>query len=426
LVEAETDNCSGGGPITDEWFSYDANGRQTDMWESTPHSAGYYHTAAAYFANGALQSLGGIPGYTAITYGLDGEGRLSTAQQGTSKIVCDPSCSFSSTTYDASGQPLVVNIGGTTDNDTYTYSPYTGLMNTFAFTVGSTPKSLAGTLTWNPNGTLGSLAITDGFNSGGSQTCNYGTSTVVGYDDLGRLVSANCVNSSNANVWGQNFSYDQYDNLTKTVPPGATGITWNPGYNSGTNQYTLAGTSYDSSGNLLNDTFHTYTWDGNGHVSTVDSTACGTNGKCLTYDALGRLVEESSNTNYTETLYSPVGRVALMNGQAANSAFFPLPGGESVYEVGSTGGAKYFQHKDWLGSARFASSIANRSLYYDLAYAPYGEAYDKFGTNAGDIFAGDTQDTIPGTYDTLNRELNPSQGRWLSPDPAGAGWNRYA
>lgn len=29
-------------------------------------------------------------------------------------------------------------------------------------------------------------------------------------------------------------------------------------------------------------------------------------------------------------------------------------------------------------------------------------------------------------FDTPNRELASAQGRWLSPDPAGAGWNQYA
>src|SRR6202007_1703603 len=57
-----------------------------------------------------------------------------------------------------------------------------------------------------------------------------------------------------------------------------------------------------------------------------------------------------------------------------------------------------------------------------------------FGSTANNDFTGDTQDTIAGTYDTTNRELNPSQGRWLSPDPAGLqgaeranpqSWNRY-
>jgi len=41
-------------------------------------------------------------------------------------------------------------------------------------------------------------------------------------------------------------------------------------------------------------------------------------------------------------------------------------------------------------------------------------------------FTGDTQDIVAGTYDTPNRELNPAQGRWISPDPVQSGWNRYA
>jgi RHS repeat-associated protein len=42
-------------------------------------------------------------------------------------------------------------------------------------------------------------------------------------------------------------------------------------------------------------------------------------------------------------------------------------------------------------------------------------------------FTGDTQDILTGMYDTPNREFAGSnQGRWLSPDPAGAGWNQYA
>jgi RHS repeat-associated protein len=41
------------------------------------------------------------------------------------------------------------------------------------------------------------------------------------------------------------------------------------------------------------------------------------------------------------------------------------------------------------------------------------------------MFTGDTQDILTGIFGTPNRELNASQGRWLSPDPAGSGWNQY-
>jgi YD repeat-containing protein len=194
LIEAATDYCVTGNDslLTDEWFSYSARGELTDVYELTPHSGGYYHTTASFWQNGALETLSGIPGYTGLSYGVDGEGRVTTAQQGTTKIVCDSTCSSASTTFDPAGRPLVVKIGGTADNDTYTYYSSTERMNTYTFTVGSTPKSIAGTLTWNGNGSLRTLAITDGFNSGGAQTCNFGTSTTMGYDDLGRLLSANC------------------------------------------------------------------------------------------------------------------------------------------------------------------------------------------------------------------------------------------
>jgi YD repeat-containing protein len=60
LVEAETDSCNPYPPtqsITDEWFSYDADGHLTDFYQSTPHSSGYYHSVASYWANGALDAL---------------------------------------------------------------------------------------------------------------------------------------------------------------------------------------------------------------------------------------------------------------------------------------------------------------------------------------------------------------------------------
>ena len=184
------------------------------------------------------------------------------------------------------------NIGGTSDNDTYTYYSNTGRMNTFTFTVGSTPKSIAGTLTWNQNGSLQQLAITDGFSAAGTQTCTYGSSSVMGYDDLGRLLNVNC--GSN---WQQTFSYDQFGNLTKT---GSLNWACATCYN-GRNQYnsTLAPSiSYDSDGNLLNDTFFRYTWDVYGHPATIGpatgTITCGTSGTCLTYDANGNMVEKKS------------------------------------------------------------------------------------------------------------------------------------
>jgi RHS repeat-associated protein len=301
-------------------------------------------------------------------------------------------------------------------------------MKTYNFTVNG--KSQAGTLAWNPNGTLNQLSITDTFNAGGSQICNYL------YDDLGRLgvppnsppppptptsYSVDCGSS----LWRQVFSYDQYDNLTKTGNPGTS---WTTGYNSAYNQY--IGSSYDSDGHLTYDGTNTYSWDGYGKMIGVRAGAtaavCGTSGSCATYDALGRIVETSTNATYKEYLFGPTGRLAQMSGATVTEVDLPLPGGLMLKAAGANGGgSKIIMHNDWLGTNRLGTVLGTRAPSYDTAYAPYGETYDTFGTPKQD-FTGDFQDIFTGLFDTPNRELATNASRWLSPDPAGASWNAYA
>jgi RHS repeat-associated protein len=116
-----------------------------------------------------------------------------------------------------------------------------------------------------------------------------------------------------------------------------------------------------------------------------------------------------------------------MNGATHNYAYWPGPGGSTVLE--QTGGYYYFQHKDWLNNARISSSVAGQGIIDDRAFAPYGEMYNNFGSTAQNEleFTGLTQDILTGIYDSPNREFaGYNQGRWLTPDPAGAGWNQYA
>ena len=98
-------------------------------------------------------------------------------------------------------------------------------------------------------------------------------------------------------------------------------------------------------------------------------------------------------------------------------------------------GLQYYRHPDWLGSSRF-SSTPTRTMYNDLAFAPFGEQYAQAGsTGVTDTsFAGNNENTVANLYDAQFREYG-IQGRWPSPDPAGVAavdpsnpqsWNRYA
>jgi RHS repeat-associated protein len=421
LAEAYT--CSGActSKLTDLGFSYSARGEVTDVYEFTPNSGGYYHASATYWANGLLYPLnlkngaGTVSFIPQITYSPDGEGRVSyvTAASGQNPIPSNTPVS-----YNSFGEPTAVDFGSL-DSDAFGYDSNTGRMTQYGFAVNG--SSVVGNLTWNTNGTLGQLGITDPFDASDTQTCAYS------YDDLARISNADCVNSQNQHIWTQAFTFDAFGNLKKTGNNGGTSFL--PNYSASTNQMTSLGgltPTYDANGNLTYDTYHTYSWDSAGKAVTLGSTG-------LTYDALGRMVEQNRSGSYTQIVYAPSGwKLALMNGQTLSKAFVPLPANDkAVYTSGPT--LSYYRHADWLGSSRL-DSTPSRTVSFDMAYGPYGEPYAGSGTT--DLsFTGDNPDTVSDEYDFLYREYHYIQGRWISPDPAGIAvvdpttpqsWDRYA
>jgi RHS repeat-associated protein len=410
LAEAYTATSQAGTKITDLGFSYTARGEVSDVYQSTPHSNGYYHVPASYFANGALNQLntlsGGLPslpGLPTFSYAVDGEGRISAVSAGSGQ---NP---VSNVSYSLYGSPPQLQVTfGSGDSDTYSYDAGTGRMTQYKFTVGSPAQSVVGNLTWNQNGSLQQHQISDPFNSANTQTCAYQ------HDDVSRIGSVDCGTGG----WGQSFAYDAFSNITKNVLQNHTGNSFQPAYQTSpsiTNRIaTLPGNitvNYDANGNTLNDGSYTYTWDVESRPATISTSSTVT----LTFDSLGRAVEQLKNAAYTQILYGPTGeKLALMSGQTLQRAFVALPAGASAVYTAS--GLDHYQHTDWLGSARLTST-PTRTVSGDTAYAPFGETYAQSG--APDLsFTGQNQDTAGGLYDFLYREFS-TQGRWHSPDPAG-------
>ena len=400
--------------ITDLWYSYSKRGETTDTYEVTPHSGGTYHLTQSYWAHGGLDALGGLPGLPTITYGasdgsgLDGEGRVTkiSAGSGTNPLTA-VSYALSGTTQPI-GSLTQVTLGSG-DNDNFAYDPNTSRMTQYKFNIGATPQTVVGNLTWNPNGSLKTLQLTDPFNAANAQTCNFSQ------DDLARLASANC-----GTAWNQTFAFDPFGNISKSA---TVGISFQASYSAATNHITMVGSvvpTYDANGNLTNDTSHSYSWDTDGNMLKIDP---GTSGAvCDTYDALDRMVEKATGTSctstYTEIVYSPTGaRLATMTGQSLQQASVPLLGGSEVAYNAS--GILAYRHSDHLGSSHFAST-PSRTKYFDVAYAPYGEDYADSGTT--DLsFTGQKKDSSSWLYDFTFRKYNPADGRWMSPDPLGVG-----
>ena len=390
--------------ITAEDFSYSARGEPSDLYESTPNSGGYYHVSATYWENGLTKQLASLADLPTINFAPDTEGRPNTvsASSGQNPVT--------GTTYNMYASPpqLTVNLGSG-DSDVFNYDPNTLRMTQWQYNVST--QAVTGALTWNANGTLQKLVITDPINTADSQTCSYG------YDDLTRLTSANC-----GAVWSQTFAYDSFGNISKSGS-----VSFQPSYSAATNRMTsVAGftPTYDANGNVLTDPSHSYTMDAENRPVVIDAIN-------LTYDAVGRMVEQNRSSVYTQIVYAPGGsKLALYGGQTLQKAIIPLTGG--ALAVYNSGGLLYYGHSDHLGNVRLGTT-PSRTGYFSVAYAPFGETYASWGTT--DVaFTGQRQDTVGGLYDFLAREYS-TEGRWPSPDPAGLAavssvdpqsFNRYA
>ncbi len=211
-------------------------------------------------------------------------------------------------------------------------------------------------------------------------------------------------------MWGQTFTYDVFGNIGKS---GTT--SFQPTYNVSNRFNTLpAGTpTYDTNGNVLTDGFHTYSWDAAGKTTQIDP---GTSAVGMTYDALGRWVERAAGGGFTEAVYAPDGHeLALMSGQTVATAYVKLPAGALVrYE---SSGLDSYWHPDWLGTPRLYSKPA-RTIANDVAMASFGEWYP--GQGADTFFTGVAQNVMAADFKAFPaRNYHTTQGRWLSPDPAG-------
>jgi hypothetical protein len=144
---------------------------------------------------------------------------------------------------------------GSGDSDTFNFDANTGSMKQYQFNVNG--QAVTGNLSWNQNGSLGSLQITDPFNSANQQICNYS------HDDLARIASANCGSAA-----AQTFTYDAFGNFNKSGSPYSFSASYSSATNhitciAGSGQYCAGGTipTYDANGNVTQDSLDSYTWD---------------------------------------------------------------------------------------------------------------------------------------------------------------------
>ena len=198
----------------------------------------------------------------------------------------------------------------------------------------------------------------------------------------------------------------------------------------------IQGYTYGLQGYMTNDTAHTYAYDAEGHVLSIDG---GTTLK-ESYNALGWRVEAINCCGTVDYVHDAAGN---MVGGSANGG--PGTSTQYVYFRGGllaqywNGQGLWFAHLNGLGSTQqftdYTGGNKRATMFYPFGQpGPSGSGSGSYlqalwsGFEDGDFWA-------TSEWQTDTRRYTPGLGRWYTPDPAGKGavhlddpqtWNMYA
>ncbi len=454
-------------------FAYDANGNTVTFTDESGHQMGFVYDALTRLTQKTY------PNNTTDSFTYDANGNMLTANN------ADAQVSF---TYDNGGRMLSETLNGKTTSYAYntrnrtvtkTYPSgrtiteeydyrqrLTGLKenNNYFATLGYNANDYLvqraygnGTTTTFVYNALNQLTqLTDNPNIANVQMTYDAVgnmlskkdllrptkSEVYGYDALNRLTSfkqgeiTTGVEIPNPLKQVQ-YAMDALGNRTTVTTNGvATQYTAN-----NMNAYTaISGgqnmsPQYDDNGNMTSDGIHTYQYNYNNRLVSVD------NGQTATYkyDALNRRIQKVVvEPVETTTNYYYCGDQAVEERDANDAVLATYVFGISVDDVlqMQRGGNTYYYHKNHLGSV-VALTDGNGNLVERYEYDPYGQplffdandnALSQSAVGNSILFTGRDYDAETGLYYYRARTMHPGLGRFMQHDPLMYvdGYNMYS
>lgn len=399
-LKGQLSHISGANAHAGTIYSYDAMGRVAAMWECQPSGCGNAAKDRALMftydrAGRQLTEGDAIAG--TIQYGYSAAGEITSITNNTYNNATNPGSLLSSVVNTVSG-PSSYHLGNGLNNvmtyDSSGRSQYRWLCGggvTTTYCTGGTQFYGTETLWHGPYLTY---SVDTAQNTGGSYT----------YDQLGRLSS---FVSNTGTPTTYSYLYDRYGNRYSATPGATVGI------NKTINIIGTAGFANDTAGNMTSDSFHSYQFDAENNLISVDG---GTTAS-YTYDALNQRVRIDNAQGSHEFTYDFAGR-RIGTWDASNNYTFQgqIWWGSNPFAYRDSDGSTYFQQADWVGTQRvltnYAGSVA--SLYTSR---PWGEAYATTGKDDNiSHYAGLEQSENTGILHAQYRDYNSSLGRWLSPD----------
>lgn len=278
-------------------------------------------------------------------------------------------------------------------------------------------------------GNAGQLVTISGTIGGLTESATYS------YDNLGRLVTSN--QTSNGATAQRRFAYDRWGNRTGMwdVVSGGTqiqSITLQQSGGAPTNQIAsvTAGStvnySYDAAGNVTNDGPHTYSYDAENRIVSVDGGATAS----YAYDQSNRRYKKVVGATVTHYVWDGAQAIAKYDGStgAVNSEYV-FSGSRMIAKV-SSGVTQYFL-SDRLSARLMLDTSGN--VIGRQGHLPFGEDFGESGSQEKHHFTSYERDSEAGTDYAVNRQYSQNIGRFNSADPYrptgylidAQSWNRY-
>ncbi|HSR54087.1 MAG TPA: RHS repeat-associated core domain-containing protein, partial [Acidobacteriota bacterium] len=216
------------------------------------------------------------------------------------------------------------------------------------------------------------------------------------YDGFYRLATA----ETQGPHWGLSFSYDRYGNrLSQSATKGSP-----PTHSATVDAYSnrMTAWSYDEAGNVLGDTRHSYAFDANNKIVSMDSGTA-----TYAYDAQGSRVKKTVGGAITYYFWGH----EYVSGW---SKFHIFLGGRKLAEY--SGGTTRFFHLNHLGTPM---ARTNMSGAQDASWTHYPLGEEWTSSEPSDDqhrFSGHMRDSESGNEYAGARYLSSEGGRWLGVD----------
>jgi RHS repeat-associated protein len=411
-----------------ETYGYDTNNRVQSVTRTIGSRT--YTTSYQFTQAGQLTQLT-YPSTRAININHDNIGRLSSIVNN-----ADSANYLSGISYKESGQVGQWTLG-TNIAESFGYNNRLQMTSQTVTQNGQTRMSLtygyqasAGQMGGGTTaGNAGQLISVSGSIGGATESAAYT------YDNVGRLATSN--QTSNSVSAQRRFIYDRWGNRT-SVYDAVTGgnqiqsVALEQSGGAPTNRITsvtqgsTVNYSHDSAGNVTNDGAHSFTYDAENRVVSVDGGATAS----YSYDHQNRRIKKTVGSTTTHYVWEGSQVIAEHNGSTgAMTNEYVSANGKMIAREGGSSGRIYFLN-DRL-SVRATITDGNGNIQGRQSHLPFGEELNATGTTDKHKFTSYERDNETGTDYAVNRQYGQGVGRFMQVDKvAGNGlpqrFNRYS